>query len=57
MQGQPYRCLYLVFSLEFGATFISNRTRRVQFPSDVTRRAMVIAVDGDFFYGMSFALH
>jgi len=47
----------LVFSLEFGATFTSNRARRVQFPSDVTRGPKVIAVDGDLFYGMSFALH
>jgi hypothetical protein len=53
MQGQPYRIL--VFDL--ARLLFPTAPRRVQFSSDVTRRAMVIAVDGDFFYGMSFAPH
>jgi hypothetical protein len=45
----------LAISLEFGAIF--NPSRAGPFRCEPGRRTMVIAVDGDFFYGMSFALH
>jgi hypothetical protein len=50
---------YLVFTLEFGASFQfqPQQTGSIPFGCEPDRRVMVIAVNGDFFYGMSFALH